>query len=71
MGQEANSHLPPEPIEGVSPRLSIDTPMPLQPPGPAKPPPPQRPLPLDPPGPSLPRSETPPGHPYVTVIPAR
>ncbi|XP_072703021.1 disintegrin and metalloproteinase domain-containing protein 15 isoform X3 [Ciconia boyciana] len=42
-----------------------------QPPGPAKPPPPQRPLPSDPPGPSLPRSETPPGHPYVTVIPSR
>ncbi|XP_015505665.1 disintegrin and metalloproteinase domain-containing protein 15 isoform X1 [Parus major] len=42
-----------------------------QPPGPAKPPPPQRPLPSDPPGPSLARSETPPGHPYVTVIPAR
>ncbi|XP_071656530.1 disintegrin and metalloproteinase domain-containing protein 15 isoform X2 [Patagioenas fasciata] len=42
-----------------------------QPPGPAKPPPPQRPLPLDPPGPSLPCSETPPSHPYVTVIPAR
>ncbi|RMB93885.1 hypothetical protein DUI87_29621 [Hirundo rustica rustica] len=40
-------------------------------PGPAKPPPPQRPLPSDPSGPSLPRSETPPGHPYVTVIPAR
>ncbi|XP_063213126.1 disintegrin and metalloproteinase domain-containing protein 15 isoform X3 [Chroicocephalus ridibundus] len=42
-----------------------------QPPAPAKPPPPQRPLPLDPPGPSLPHSETPPGHPYVTVIPSR
>ncbi|XP_051496956.1 disintegrin and metalloproteinase domain-containing protein 15 isoform X2 [Apus apus] len=42
-----------------------------QPPGPAKPPPPQRPLPLDPPGPSLPRSETSPSHPYVTVIPSR
>ncbi|XP_064899067.1 disintegrin and metalloproteinase domain-containing protein 15 isoform X6 [Columba livia] len=42
-----------------------------KPPGPAKPPPPQRPLPLDPPGPSLPCGETPPGHPYVTVIPSR
>ncbi|XP_054038693.1 disintegrin and metalloproteinase domain-containing protein 15 isoform X6 [Rissa tridactyla] len=42
-----------------------------KPPAPAKPPPPQRPLPLDPPGPSLPHSETPPGHPYVTVIPSR
>ncbi|KAK2518188.1 hypothetical protein Q9233_012699 [Columba guinea] len=44
---------------------------PPKPPGPAKPPPPQRPLPLDPPGPSLPCGETPPGHPYVTVIPSR
>ncbi|XP_032569081.1 disintegrin and metalloproteinase domain-containing protein 15 isoform X2 [Chiroxiphia lanceolata] len=42
-----------------------------QPPVPAKPPPPQRPLPLNPPGPSHARSETPSGHPYVTVIPAR
>ncbi|XP_056365991.1 disintegrin and metalloproteinase domain-containing protein 15 isoform X4 [Oenanthe melanoleuca] len=42
-----------------------------QPPGPAKPPPPQRPLPSDPPGPSVPRSESPSGHPYVTVVPAR
>ncbi|XP_063032453.1 disintegrin and metalloproteinase domain-containing protein 15 isoform X4 [Melospiza melodia melodia] len=42
-----------------------------KPSGPAKPPPPQRPLPSDPPGPSVSRSESPPGHPYVTVIPAR
>ncbi|XP_056365993.1 disintegrin and metalloproteinase domain-containing protein 15 isoform X6 [Oenanthe melanoleuca] len=42
-----------------------------KPPGPAKPPPPQRPLPSDPPGPSVPRSESPSGHPYVTVVPAR
>ncbi|KAM6039581.1 disintegrin and metalloproteinase domain-containing protein 15 isoform 1-T1 [Chlamydotis macqueenii] len=42
-----------------------------QPPGLTKPPPPQRPLPLDPPGPSQSRSEDPPCHPYVTVIPSR
>uniref|UniRef100_A0A672UWG8 ADAM metallopeptidase domain 15 n=1 Tax=Strigops habroptila TaxID=2489341 RepID=A0A672UWG8_STRHB len=44
---------------------------PPKPPGLAKPPPPQRPLPSDPSGPSLPHSETPPSHPYVTVIPSR
>ncbi|KAM9169117.1 disintegrin and metalloproteinase domain-containing protein 15 isoform 4-T4 [Mergus octosetaceus] len=42
-----------------------------KPPGPAKPPPPRRPLPSDPLGPSLPCSETPPGHPHVTIIPSR
>ncbi|XP_064330807.1 disintegrin and metalloproteinase domain-containing protein 15 isoform X2 [Phalacrocorax carbo] len=42
-----------------------------QSPGLAKPPPPQRPLPSAPPAPSLPPSETPPGHPYVMVIPSR
>ncbi|KAM6106480.1 LOW QUALITY PROTEIN: disintegrin and metalloproteinase domain-containing protein 15 [Pterocles gutturalis] len=42
-----------------------------QPPRPAKRPPPQRPLPSDPPGPALPDSQTPPGHPYVTVMPSR
>ncbi|KAM6039587.1 disintegrin and metalloproteinase domain-containing protein 15 isoform 7-T7 [Chlamydotis macqueenii] len=42
-----------------------------KPPGLTKPPPPQRPLPLDPPGPSQSRSEDPPCHPYVTVIPSR
>lgn len=70
VGLEADSH-PPRAHRGVSPSPSSDPPMALQPPGPAKPPPPQRPLPSDPPGPSVSRSETPPGHPYVTVIPAR
>ncbi|XP_049661690.1 disintegrin and metalloproteinase domain-containing protein 15 isoform X3 [Accipiter gentilis] len=73
--------LPPDPLPKAPPSdrpppptrpLPADPVVPgTQPPGPAKPPPPQRPLPLDPPGPSLPHSETPPGHPYVTVIPSR
>uniref|UniRef100_A0A8B9CRQ3 ADAM metallopeptidase domain 15 n=1 Tax=Anser brachyrhynchus TaxID=132585 RepID=A0A8B9CRQ3_9AVES len=76
--------LPPDPLTKASQAPPSDRPPPptrplpadpvapgTQPPGPAKPPPPRRPLPSDPPGPSLPRSETPPGHPHVTVIPSR
>nr|XP_038023958.1 disintegrin and metalloproteinase domain-containing protein 15 isoform X1 [Anas platyrhynchos] len=76
--------LPPDPLTKASQAPPSDRPPPptrplpadpvapgTQPPGPAKPPPPRRPLPSDPPGPSLPRSESPPGHPHVTVIPSR